>query len=273
MRRWDRRFILFRSLLNTPMCLMRTWSLSLGLALICCTASVQAQSCFRDIDCTSGKCCPGGTCARWRCPCQSNDDCEFGEQCSTVLGVCYKTRPSFTVPPTIYIPTWDPITYNPVTFNPVNHCVWDNECSASETCEDGQCVYNYNQGSSGGFSWSGSKIVGIVLFVVVATIISCMYHLCKRARKPPNLPSRNVNLNSPPTGVVRVEGNDHEMQSGSAAATNSTVVEVENDAPLPPDAPPPYHSLEFESGQNGNRSFSEQPPPSYDEAVRNPAVP
>ena len=213
-----------------------------------------------------------------------------------------RTRPLFTVRPTFSFPTWDPYTYNPVTFNPKTfNCVWDSECQVGKTCEGGKCVYKSryltkDHSSSEGFSSSGGKIAVIVLSVVVAGIV-CMYHvLCKSTRNPPNLPPQNVNVNAPPTGVVRVEGNDHEMQSGNvattnitvvriegndyemqprnaAAATNIAVVESEDDAPLPPVAPPPYNSLEFESGQTANGNFSEQPPPSYDEAIRNPAVP
>jgi len=126
-------------------------------------------------------------------------------------------------------------------------------------------------GSGGGFSWSGGRVVGIVVFVIIATIISCLYHLCKRARKPPVLAARNGNVPAPPTGVAAVRGNGHEMQPETT--TNTTVVEVEDETPLPPGAPPPYNSLAFNNRQNGNEDLPEQPPPSYDEAVRNAEVP
>lgn len=126
---------------------------------------------------------------------------------------------------------------------------------------------------------SGSKLMGIVLFAIAATIISCFYYACKRTRKPPNLPSRNVNINAPPTGVEASRRNDHEMlartvgttnlrASDHSESTNSTVVVVEDETPLPPGAPPPYSSLQFEARQ-GSESLSDQSPPSYDEAVRN----
>ena len=125
--------------------------------------------------------------------------------------------------------------------------------------------------SDGGFSWSGSRVVGIVLFVVIATIVSCLYHLCKRARKPP-VPAgtRNGNSTAPPTGVD--QAGEHEMQPGTGAAPSATVVQIEDDTPLPPGAPPPYNSLKFESRQNGDENLPEQPPPSYDDAVRHSAA-
>ena len=57
------------------------------------------------------------------------------------------------------------------------------------------------------------------------------------------------------------------MQSEGSQLTNSTVVVVEDETPLPPGAPPPYSSLQFEARQ-GSESLSDQSPPSYDEAVR-----
>lgn len=128
-------------------------------------------------------------------------------------------------------------------------------------------------------SGSNYKLMRIVLFAIVATIISCFYYACKRTRKPPNLPSRNVNINAPPTGVEASRRNDHEMQAGNVGttnlrasdhseSTNSTAVVVEDETPLPPGAPPPYSSLKFEARQ-GSESLSDQSPPSYDEAVRN----
>ena len=199
-----------------------------------------------------------------KCPCENDSDCKIRQKCNSSVRICVSSL----------IPK-----YLLVNFNNKISC-GDSECSVirDETCKDGQCVKKYmyrdDQSKSRKFSWSGGRLVGIVLFGVVATIITITYYMCKRTRKPPNLPPRNVNLNAPQTGAVRVIGNDLEMQLGNAAAaTNITVVEVENDAPLPPDAPPPYNSLEFENGQNENRNFPEQPPPRYDEAVRNPAVP
>ena len=55
--------------------------------------------------------------------------------------------------------------------------------------------------------------------------------------------------------------------SDQSESTNSTVVVVEDETPLPPGAPPPYSSLQFEARQ-GSESLSDQSPPSYDEAVR-----
>lgn len=86
------------------------------------------------------------------------------------------------------------------------------------------------------------------------------------------LAARNGDLPAPPTGLAAVEANGHEIQPGTVT-TNTTVVEVEDETPLPPGAPPPYNSLAFNNRQNGNEDLPEQPPPSYDEAVRNAEVP
>ena len=82
------------------------------------------------------------------------------------------------------------------------------------------------------------------------------------------LAARNGDLPAPPTGLAAVEANEHEMQPGTVT-TNTTVIEVEDETSLPPDSPPPYNSLAFESRQNGNEDLPENTPPSYDEAVRN----
>ena len=130
----------------------------------------------------------------------------------------------------------------------------------------------YNSGNRGGFSWSGSRVLGIVLFVVVASIVSCLYHVCKRSRRQPMLAVRNGNVSAPPTGIT-VRTNEHELRP-ETAATNALAVEVEDDCPLPPNAPPPYNSLQFGSQQNGDvDDFPDQLPPSYDEAVKNSGMP
>ena len=243
---------------------MHIWSLSLSLALICSTGGVLSQSCTHDFQCDGGKCCTR-TCSNERsCPCQDDRDCKFGEECSYPGGFCYKSEL-----PTLNIPTYKfKVPYHlPSTYGDSN-CVWDSDCGYSRTCEDGQCVGRL---SGGGSSSSGSRIVGIVLFVTISTIVSCLYHLCKGARKPP-VPAgiRNGNLTAPSTGVD--QAGEHEMQPGTGAAPSATVVQIEDDTPGTGAAPPPYNSLEFESRQNGDENLAEQPPPSYDEAVRNSAA-
>lgn len=270
-------------------CLMSIWSLLVSLAFICCIGSVHSQSCFSDSDCDSGICCRrwnrvNRTCS-WRasCPCQINSDCKSGERCDWPRGVCekrnyfptYKAH-TFNIP---NIPTIDPFDFPTFDSYPDHDdCVLDSDCFGSRICKDGQCRH-YSSGTSSRGLLSGGKLMGIVLTAIVATIISCIYYACKRTRKPPNLPSRNVNINAPPTGVEVSRRNDHEMQVGNVGtinlrasdhseSTNSTVVVVEDETPLPPGAPPPYSSLQFEARQ-GSESLSDQSPPSYDEAVRN----
>ena len=240
---------------------MSFWSLLVSVGLICCIGSVHSQSCLRDSDCDGGICCLRGnwfnrTCSLRgaSCPCLFNSDCKSGERCNW-LNECEKRIR--TVP---YSPTYRTYKFNIRTIDPYPDCV---QCRRSSS-------------SSSRLS-SGGKFMGIVLSAIVATIISCVYYACKRTRKPPNLPSRNVN--APPTGVEASRRNDHEMQAGNvgttnlrvsdhAESTNSTVVVVEDETPLPPGAPPPYSSLQFEARQ-GSESLSDQPPPSYDEALRN----
>ena len=268
-------------------CLMSIWSLLVSVGLICCIGSVHSQSCFWDSDCDGGICCLRGnwfnrTCSPRgaSCPCQFNSDCKSGERCNWLREVCEKRN----VP---YFPTYKPYTFNirtinvldVPTFDPFPDCVLDSDCFGSSICKDGQCRH-YSSGTSSRGLLSGGKLMGIVLTAIVATIISCIYYACKRSRKPPNLPSRNVNINAPPTGVEASRRNDHEMQAGNVGtiinlrasdhseSTNSTVVVVEDETPLPPGAPPPYSSLKFEARQ-GSESLSDQSPPSYDEAIRN----
>ena len=269
---------------------MSIWSLLVSVGLICYIGRVHSQSrCLRDSHCDGGICCLRGnwlnrTCSLRgaSCPCTIYSDCKSGERCNRLRGVCEKrTR---TVP---YFPTYKPYTFkiatiniplNIPTFDPYPHCVLDSDCFGSRICKDGQCRH-YSSGTSSRGLLSGGKLIGIVLTAIVATIISCIYYACKRSRKPPNLPSRNVNINAPPTGVQASRRNDHEMQAGNVGtinlrasdhseSTNSTVVVVEDETPLPPGAPPPYSSLQFEARQ-GSESLSDQSPPSYDEAVRN----
>ena len=265
---------------------MYNWSLWLSLAVIC-YSSVQSQSCYRGSQCNSGKCCRGTRkCAKEfssRCECQYNFDCKTNEEC----------RDGFCLPPlrTFNFPTFRPYTFKPPTGDDCfsdsdcsgsrtcvggrcwyysDKCVWDSDCTTNN-CEDGKCV-EYNSGNGGAFSWSGSRVLGIVLFVVVASIVSCLYHVCKRSRRQAMPAVRNGNVSAPPTGIT-VRTNEHELRP-ETAATNALAVEVEDDCPLPPNAPPPYNSLQFESQQNGDvNDFPDQLPPSYDEAVKNSGMP
>ena len=270
-------------------CLMSIWSLLVSVGLICCIGSVHSRSCFRDSDCYGGICCRTAswvnrTCNPTEafCSCLIDSDCKPGKRCNLLrdVPVC---EPKGNV---FYFPTYKPYTFNiPTinlrdvpTFDPFPDCVLDSDCFGSRKCKHGQCRH-YSSGTSSRGLLSGGKLMGIVLTAIVATIISCIYYACKRSRKPPNLPSRNVNINAPPTGVEASRRNDHEMQAGNVGtinlrasdhseSTNSTVVVVEDETPLPPGAPPPYSSLQFEARQ-GSESLSDQSPPSYDEAVRN----
>ena len=121
-------------------------------------------------------------------------------------------------------------------------------------------------------SWSTTKIVLIIFFAAVASVISCLYHMCKKARKPPALATQNSQAT---TGVAGEATNtDQEMgPTGNSVSNGGVVIAVlevhEVPPPLPPNAPPPYSTLEFEPQQ---RNENEEQPPSYDEAVGNSTI-
>jgi len=98
--------------------------------------------------------------------------------------------------------------------------------------------------------------------------------MCRKARKPPVLATRNAQARTGVAGEATntAHGTDHEMRPPRNAVSNGGVViavlEVnEVSPPLPPGAPPPYSTLDFEPQQRNENE--EQPPPSYDEAVGN----
>lgn len=257
--------------------LMHIWSLSFCLALIFYTRGVCSKRCQDDLDCDNGRVCCGICAPRSFCgrSCSSDGDCSYANVCKS--GSCVTptfippTYPDFNVP-TFRIPTFRQFTYEPPDYN---SCVWDSDCYGNSFCESGECVDDTNDGA---FSWSGSKVIGIVFFVAIATVISCLYHMCKRSRKPPQLPTQNA----PPTGVAReatstIHVTEHELQPGNNGVVNGATVigveEVNEDSPpLPRGAPPPYSSLDFERQQRNENGDPEQPPPTYDEAVKNSAM-
>lgn len=94
--------------------------------------------------------------------------------------------------------------------------------------------------------------------------------MCKKARKPPVNSQAATGVPGERTNTAR--GTDHEMgPTGNAVSNGGVVIAVEEvnevSPPLPPGAPPPYSTLEFEPQQRNENE--EQPPPSYDEAVKN----
>lgn len=249
---------------------MHIWSPSLCLALICFTSSVHSQ-CNHDSECPGVQvCCVCGSrsfCGRER-RCKSDADCPFPLSKCHFTGTCISETP--TSPPTT---TWPDI----------DSCYWDSDCFGTSRCLGGQCVdrkgdYNENDGThdsdGGGLSWSTTKIVAIVFFAAVAAVISCLYHMCKNARKPPVLATQNSQTATRVAGegTNTAHGTDHELgPTGNAVSNGGVVIAMEEvnevSPPLPPGAPPPYSTLEFEPQQRNENE--EQPPPSYDEAVAN----
>ena len=261
--------------------LMHIWSLSLYLALICFTCSVHSR-CNDDSQCDQRQVCCGklicasrSVCGR---RCTSDIACSFGDKCDTSSGECVSSTPTPTE-----IPTW-PWFRSVPTFKwyttDNDRCYWDSDCFGSSTCVYGRCTldnendYTDTDHDEGGLTWSTTKIVGIIFFAVVASVISCLYHMCKRARKPPVLETRNAQATTRVVGEATntTLATDHEMRpTGNNVSNGGIVIAVEEvnevSPPLPPGAPPPYSTLEFESQQQNETD--EQPPPSYDEAVRN----
>ena len=244
---------------------MHIWSLSLCLALICFTCSVHSQSpCSNDSECDQSQACCGNICTlRAFCgrECTSNVDCSYGDECDTFSGRC--------VTPT------DPPTWSWLYPTSIKKCYRDSDCFGSSICTHGECVdhddYSHNDTTpdEGGFSWSTTKIVGIIFFAAVAAVLSCLYRMFKNGRKPPALATQNAQATTRTTNTA--EGTDHETRPTRDAVSNGRVViavlEVnESSPPLPPDAPPPYNTLEFEPQERNENE--EQPPPSYDEVVR-----
>lgn len=238
---------------------MYIWLFSLSLALICFTCSVHSQSlCNDDSECDQSQVCCVVCASRSFCNrgCTSDVDCSYGNECDTYSGKC--------VTPT----------------DPTTRCYWDGDCSGNTRCIGGQCVdhedYDHYDTThdEGGLSWSATKIVGIVFFAAVAAVLSCLYHMCRKARKPPVLATQNAQARTGVAGEATntAHGTDHEMRPPRNAVSNGGVViavlEVnEVSPPLPPGAPPPYSTLDFEPQQRNENE--EQPPPSYDEAVGN----
>lgn len=246
---------------------MHIWSLSLYVALICFTCSVHSR-CNDDSQCDQGQVCcafcvSGTSCASRLC--LTAADCSVKDKCDPAYsGECI-SPPTKITKPTFKWPTRDP-----------SQCYRDSDCFGSSTCVYGRCTvdndddYRDTDNDEGGLSWSTTKIVGIVFFAAVASLISCLYHMCKRARKPPVLATQNPQATRGEASTT-THSTDHEMRRTENAVSNGGIViavEVnEVSPPLPPGAPPPYSTLEFERQQRNENE--EQPPPSYDEAVRN----
>lgn len=259
---------------------MHIWSLSLCLAVICFTCSVHSR-CNDDSQCDQGQVCCAVCVSRTFCEglCTIAAACSFEDKCDPYSGECISSTRTET--PTKSTTAWffSLPTFKWYTRNK-DHCYWDSDCFGSSTCVYGRCTvdndddYRDTDNDEGGLSWSTTKIVGIIFFAFVASVISCLYHMCKRARKPPVLATQNAQATRGVLGEASIttHSTDHEMRRTENAVSNGGIViaveEVnEVSPPLPPGAPPPYRTLEFERQQRNENE--EQPPPSYDEAVKN----
>ena len=141
-------------------------------------------------------------------------------------------------------------------------------------CEDGKCVSTTSRPPLIGTKLIGTVIIVFVSVVLVIFIIYCLYKRDKKRTRDRVLATRNAwrttlesreSVATAPTTVTEVD-----MQIAGAGVSNGGfVIDLEQTSlPLPPDAPPPYSSLEFQQ-QRDDSNDTEQPPPTYDEAVKN----
>lgn len=260
---------------------MNTWSLSLGLALICgYTCSVcSGEWCHDHTQCVNGKCC-GGYCfwhTNSNCPCSKDTDCSSGEECFIPGLFCRPTQlPKFTFHSRIdATSTKKPYTTPTANNNNNNNCVWDSDCKGSAVCQEEKCVYDHRSTNTETTrKGNRSVVITIIVFGVVATVISILYFLREKTRKRPVLlPQSNR------TGITREAamtiGTTHHgletTQLTTRAACNGAAIDVEAvSSTMRPNAPPSYSSLEFE--RQGNENDENKEPPSYDEAVRTSRV-
>ena len=227
---------------------MHIWLLSLGLVFVSYTCSVCSQKCGYDWDCDRGKQCCSGSCKleQFCARCFSDGDCSPGGKCGSD-GICQLPA---------YVPATDP---NNILDE---YCVWHSDCSENRRCEEGKCVFTSLKATN--------KIIGTVLSLFASVVtVSCAWYCIriKRERKRTELAARNATSSRARNGLS-LNATTTAVEPGSVVSNDATVIEMEQvSPPLPPDAPPPYSSLDFERQGNDNDE-AEQPPPSYDEAVR-----
>ena len=228
---------------------MNIWSDVLALAFVCYTCSTvrsELRRCSSDSECEGVLVCCFRICVDpeyVHCTdnCNVDSDCRPGESCTDFFCRVSRspTRQSFTLSTNT-----DFAVSTIETSANYGECALDSDCSGSRVCNyDGQCVFNSN-----GSSWNGRQFVGIIVFVILATVGACLVQIYRRARKPPVLPHQTC------AHQLATRTNATELGSTVAAVNMET------------DAPPPYQSLGF-VGTEGETPL-EAPPPSYDEAVR-----
>lgn len=182
-----------------------------------------------------------------------------------------------------------PVTLENFTFKTQNDCVSDSDCGREGfICRDGKCVYWTTIGE---FFIAWAAMIGIGFFCCgVCHLLVYAYDLSKKALEtrrrrlaeldevennspfdqgalPPdnwwdNLPAavetRYESTN--PTGMRIPETNDLELPTA--------VLEIENASSILLDVPPPYNTLDSERQKSVTEDLPEEPPPSYDEAVK-----
>ena len=211
---------------------MNAWSLLLGLVLIFCGICV---ACRDNSQCVNGICCSGYCFWDVQCPrlCSEDADCSGGEEC--IDSLC--GRPTQPTKTTFYsltdiVSTEKPYTppYVSNSYNNKNNqnCVSDGNCVGSEACQEGKCVLVDNLESTGKRKGNRGLIITIIVFGVVATIISILYFLRERKVKRqlllPRGGRRVVN-----TEGAKTNGASHraEINTATAACNSAAVIEIE----------------------------------------------
>ncbi|XP_078348792.1 uncharacterized protein LOC144633791 [Oculina patagonica] len=247
--------------------MMNTWSLSLALLVICCCIfSVHSKECDNDKQCWHyGRCCAGHCIWHHLCACVNDKDCKSTEKCITRGPIRY-CKP--TEEPSYYPPTY--------TSHPFNW--WHDHDTHPTSKTEKPHTYKKETHKTAHSSWRhGSKVILISCLLAAVAVIPCIYYVLKKTRKRPASTSVTAVVLSPQatqTGmagaaVTSARANVLEMQPGSAIG--ATAMEGEA-GPCPfkaPGALPNYYSLEFERQEKEK----DEPPPSYDDAVKPAVVP
>lgn len=229
----------------------------LGLVLIFIACGV-SERCYEDRDCSGYNneevCCTPGFCKLKKfCErCFGDQDCSSGKRCQAD-GLCHEPNS--------------------------NNYYCDGRstgCLEGRVCVEGKCVSTTSRPPLMGTRMIGTVIIVFVSVVLLIFIIYCLYKRDKKRIRDRVLASRNAwrttveSRESQATAATSVVTEVDMQTAGGGVSNGGFVIDLEQaSAPLPPDAPPPYSSLEFLQ-QRDDGEDTEQPPPTYDEAVGNP---
>lgn len=214
---------------------MNAWSLMLGLVVIFRYICGVCGACRDDSECVNGICCSGYCFWDVQCPrlCARDADCSRGEECKDLL--CGRqTQPSkvtfYSLTDIISTekPYTPPFVSNSYNNKNNNNCVSDGNCEESEACQEGKCVLVDNLESTGKRKGNRGLIITIIVFGVVATVISILYFLRERKVKQHVLVPRS-NRRAVNGEGTRINGtsNRAEIDTPTAACNGAALIEIE----------------------------------------------